>query len=82
LRARRCGSATARTLLAELSELGDASRQEIGALTAGYMAAFSAMRCDAAIRAFAKRLKAKGKPHKVVVVACIRKALHHPRART
>lgn len=94
------GDVTARTLLAELSELGDASRQEIGALTGvapydrssgpsnrkrsirggrtgartvGYMAAFSAMRCNPVIRAFAERLKAKGKPHKVVVVACIRK---------
>ncbi|MDZ4752867.1 MAG: hypothetical protein SGJ09_10195 [Phycisphaerae bacterium] len=35
------------------------------------MAAFSAMRCNPVIRAFAERLKAKGKPHKVV--ACIRK---------
>jgi transposase len=37
------------------------------------MAAFSAMRCNSVIRAFAERLKAKGKPSKVVVVACIRK---------
>ena len=38
-----------------------------------YMAAFSAMRCNPAIRPFAERLRAKGKPFKVVVVACIRK---------
>jgi len=37
------------------------------------MAAFSAMRCNPVVRAFAERLKAQGKPHKVVVVACIRK---------
>lgn len=94
------GDVTARAILAELGELGEASRQEIGALvgvapyardsgtlrgkrstrggrvgarTAGYMAAFSAMRCNPRIRAFAETLKAKGKPFKVVVVACIRK---------
>ena len=37
------------------------------------MAAFSAMRCNPRIRAFAEMLRAKGKPFKVVVVACIRK---------
>ncbi|GEM_PF-2785711 len=47
-----------------------------GARTVGYMAAFSAMRCNPVIRAFAERLKAKGKPHKVVVVACIRRSSH------
>ena len=41
--------------------------------TVAYMAAFSAMRCNPVIRAFSERLKAKGKPFKVVVVACIRK---------
>lgn len=40
-----------------------------------YMAAVSAMRCNPVIRAFAKRLKAAGKPGKVVVVACMRKLL-------
>jgi transposase len=40
-----------------------------------YMAAFNAMRCNAVIRAFAQRLKAAGKPFKVVVTACMRKLL-------
>jgi transposase len=40
-----------------------------------YMAAFSAMRCNAVIRRFAERLRAAGKPFKVVVVACMRKLL-------
>ena len=94
------GDGTARALLAELGELGEASRQQIGALagvapfdkqsgksdrkrttrggrtgarTAGYMAALSAQRCNPIIKAFAERLKAKGKPFKVIMVACIRK---------
>lgn len=40
-----------------------------------YMAAVSAMRYNPVIRAFAQRLKAAGKPGKVVVVACMRKLL-------
>lgn len=40
-----------------------------------YMAAISAMRCNAAIKAFAERLKKAGKPPKVVIVACMRKLL-------
>lgn len=40
-----------------------------------YMAAVSAMRYNPVIRAFAKRLRAAGKPGKVVVVACMRKLL-------
>lgn len=40
-----------------------------------YMAALTAMRCNAAIQAFADRLKASGKPPKVVIVACMRKLL-------
>jgi transposase len=40
-----------------------------------YMAAFNAMRCNEVIRAFAQRLKAAGKPFKVVVTACMRKLL-------
>lgn len=31
------------------------------------------MRCNPVFRAFAERLKAKGKPFKVIVVTCIRK---------
>jgi transposase len=40
-----------------------------------YMAAISAMRSNAVIKAFAVRLKQAGKPPKVVIVACMRKLL-------
>lgn len=40
-----------------------------------YMATMSAMRHNPQIRAFAQRLRAKGKPGKVVIVACMRKLL-------
>jgi transposase len=40
-----------------------------------YMAAMSAMQFNPAIRCFSKRLKDQGKPHKVVVTACMRKLL-------
>lgn len=40
-----------------------------------YMAALSAIRHDAPIKEFAQRLKAAGKPSKVVIVACMRKLL-------
>jgi transposase len=40
-----------------------------------YMATQSAMRHNAAIAAFAQRLKAAGKPPKVVITACMRKLL-------
>lgn len=40
-----------------------------------YMAVVSAMRFNPAIKAFATRLKAAGKPTKVVMVACMRKLL-------
>jgi transposase len=40
-----------------------------------YMAAFSAMRFNPVIRRFAERLRAAGKPFKVVVVAALRKLL-------
>lgn len=40
-----------------------------------YMAAQSAMRHNSDIAAFAQRLKAAGKPPKVVIVACMRKLL-------
>jgi transposase len=43
--------------------------------TALYMAAFSATRCNAKIRAFAQRLRHAGKPFKVVLTACMRKLL-------
>lgn len=96
------GPVTVQTLLGELPELGQVSRQEIAAL-AGlapmtrqsgrwvgrrfiqggrhrvrhvlYMAAVSATRCNPVIRAFYQRLKARGKPGKVALVACARKLL-------
>lgn len=40
-----------------------------------YMATLSAMRFNPVIKAFAERLKAAGKPFKVIAVACIRKLL-------
>lgn len=40
-----------------------------------YMATLSAHRYNSAIQAFAQRLKAAGKPFKVVMVACMRKLL-------
>lgn len=40
-----------------------------------YMAAFSATRCNPVIRAYYERLIGRGKPHKVALVACMRKLL-------
>lgn len=40
-----------------------------------YMAAVSSTRCNPVIRAFYRRLRAKGKPAKVALVACMRKLL-------
>lgn len=40
-----------------------------------YMAVFSAMRFNDVIRRFAERLRAAGKPFKVILVACMRKLL-------
>ena len=40
-----------------------------------YMATISAIRCNSALKAFADRLKQKGKLPKVVIVACMRKLL-------
>jgi transposase len=94
--------ATARSLLAELPELGRLDRKEIASL--GGMAprvhesgsirkrrglvhgraaikvilfnpARSAMRCDPQIKEFCSRLKARGKPGKVIMVAVMRKML-------
>ncbi|WP_028670651.1 IS110 family transposase [Saccharospirillum impatiens] len=48
-------------------------RAEIRAVL--YMAALTAMRCNAPIKAFAERLKKAGKLPKVVIVACMRKLL-------
>ena len=40
-----------------------------------YMAATAAIRSNPVIRAFYERLKSRGKPHKVALVACMRKML-------
>jgi transposase len=40
-----------------------------------YMAATTAIRSNPVIRAFYERLKSRGKPHKVAIVACMRKML-------
>jgi transposase len=40
-----------------------------------YMAAMTAIRSNPVIRAFYDRLKSRGKPHKVAIVACMRKIL-------
>jgi transposase len=40
-----------------------------------YMAATTAIRSNPVIRAFYERLKSRGKPHKVAMVACMRKVL-------
>lgn len=40
-----------------------------------YMAATTAIRSNPVIKAFYERLKSRGKPHKVAVVACMRKML-------
>jgi transposase len=96
------GPAVAATLVAELPELGSASRQRIAALAgvapfdddsgqrrgrrccsggrasvrcAMYMAALTARRFNPIVKALADRLEAKGKPFKLVMVACIRKLL-------
>ncbi len=94
--------ATARSLLAELPELGRLDRKEIASL--GGMAprvhesgtirkrrglahgraaikvimfnpARTAMRCDPQIKEFCSRLRARGKPGKVIMVAVMRKML-------
>jgi transposase len=40
-----------------------------------YMAALAGMRCNPILKAFAQKLAAKGKPAKVIIVACMRKLL-------
>lgn len=40
-----------------------------------YMAATTAIRCNPVIRPFYERLRSRGKPHKVAMVACMRKML-------
>jgi transposase len=96
------GRVTARTLLAELPELGTLSRQAIAALVgvapfaresgawrgarqirggravvrrALYMATLAAIRWNPVIRPHYQQLRARGKPPKVALVACLRKLL-------
>lgn len=96
------GDVVARTLLAELPELGTLSSKQIAALVgiapfnhdsgawrgkrhiAGgraavravlYMAATVAVRWNAVLKAYFERLRARGKPYKVALVACMRKLL-------
>ncbi len=96
------GPVSARTMLAELPELGTLSRQKIAALVGVaplnrdsgtirgsricwggraavrqvlYMAATSAIRCNPVIRRTYLALRARGKKHKVALVACMRKLL-------
>jgi transposase len=96
------GPVTARTMLAELPELGRLNRRKIAALVgiaplnrdSGtlqgsrtcwggranvrqvlYMAAMAAVRCNPVIRRTYLALRARGKKHKVALVACMRKLL-------
>jgi transposase len=96
------GQIVARTLIAELPELGTIGPKSIAALaglapinhdsgkmrgqrrirfgrasvrSALYMAALTAIRCNPTFKAFAHRLRAKGKRPKVVIIAVARKLL-------
>ena len=96
------GPVNARTMLADLPELGRLNRKQIAALvgvapfncdsgtfkgqrhiwggrarvrTALFMGATAAIRFNPVIRSFYKGLVARGKPHKVALVACMRKML-------
>ena len=96
------GPVSARTMLAELPELGQLNRKKIAALVGVaplnldsgtlqgsracwggrasvrqvlYMAAVSAVRCNPVIRRTYAALRARGKKHKVALVACMRKLL-------
>ena len=96
------GPVTARTMLAELPELGQLNRKKIAALVGVaplnrdsgtlqgsrtcwggrasvrqvlYMAALSAVRCNPVMRRTYAALRARGKKHKVALVACMRKLL-------
>jgi transposase len=96
------GPGVARTLLFELPELGQLSREQVAALAgtapmnrdsgrwsgkrfiiggrvvvrnAVYMAALAARQFNPALKAFADRLSAAGKPAKVVLIAVARKLL-------
>ena len=103
LRSTPCvGPATARTLVADLPELGTLKRRQISALlgvacftqrsgkwagksfctggraavrSALYMAALTGIRFNPVLQEFYQRLTAQNKPHKVAMVACMRKLL-------
>ena len=93
---------TARTLIAELPELGSLSRRQIASLvgvapinrdsgkmrgkrtihggraqvrSALYMAALSAARCNPALKTAYRRLRTKGKPAKLALIAVARRLL-------
>lgn len=96
------GRTIARTLIAELPEIGTIGPKQLAALvglapfnrdsgkmrgqrhirfgratvrSALYMAAVTAIRCNATLKTFAARLRAKGKRPKVVLIAVARKLL-------
>lgn len=96
------GPVTARTLVADLPELGTLGRRQISALVgvacftqrsgkwagksfcsggraavraALYMASLTGTRFNPVLKEFYQRLTAQGKPHKVAMVACMRKLL-------
>ncbi len=96
------GPTTARTLIAELPELGSLSRRKVAALLGVapisrdsgkmrgrrtvwggrhevrailYMAAVTAIRCNAHIAAVYRGLRERGKPAKVALTACMRRLI-------
>jgi transposase len=96
------GAGFARTLLADMPELGSLGPRQAGKLggvaplardsgkfsgqrhiaggraevrSAGYMATLAAIRCNPVIGAHYRQLRARGKPAKVAIVACLRKLL-------
>lgn len=96
------GGGFARTLLADLPELGALGPRQAGKLggvapiardsgacrgqrhiaggrapvrSAGYMATLAAIRCNPVIGAHYRKLRARGKPAKVAIVACLRKLI-------
>ena len=63
-----------------MPELGQLGRRQAASLFGRahsrqllYMAALTAIRCEPASKAFYERLTARGKPHKVVLIAVMRK---------
>lgn len=68
---------TARTLIAELPELGHRATAggRVAVRNTLFMATLTAIRWDPAIRAHYARLVVAGRPKKLAVVACIRHLL-------